>query len=165
MSLFQQGIFRLASGGSVLWKIECDALTEDDWSTLALMAVERFGRPGALSAVPRGGLPFVAALGPYVDPSGPLWIVDDVLTTGSSIERHRLGLGYNTGRPPLGVVVFARATPPDWVRALFTMSSAGAAPPAARGGCAAVESASAGRGGGALPRSASPAPLREEETT
>lgn len=116
MSLFQQGVFRLAQGQHSLWKIECDALTKDDWAALAMIAVDLFGRPGLVEGVPRGGLPFAEALRAHAHFSGRLWIVDDVLTTGGTMERHR------AGRDAVGVVVFARYEPRQpWIRAIFTM--------------------------------------------
>jgi hypothetical protein len=37
MNLFQLGSFTLASGKSSYWKLECDALADDDIKTLAEM--------------------------------------------------------------------------------------------------------------------------------
>ena len=111
MSLFQTGLFQLASGASSNWKIECDALTAADWGTLALMAYEQglvryFDR---VMGVPRGGLAFARALEPYAqacvrcgvlrthhhEPDheyltslvNRVLVVDDVWTTGGSVER------------------------------------------------------------------------------
>lgn len=123
-ALFQRGSFTLASGRSSSWKIECDALTLDDWAGLAAMAVEAFGAPGPVFGVPRGGVPFAKALRLYPTRLGPTWIVDDVLTTGGSMERHRSDICATAGvsvSDVVGVVVFARGTPPPWVHALFQM--------------------------------------------
>jgi hypothetical protein len=66
VSLFQLGDFTLASGASSLWKIECDALTPEDWQALAQMAVEILPPFGEVVGVPRGGVPFADALRPFV---------------------------------------------------------------------------------------------------
>lgn len=112
--LFRNGYFTLASGLEAKWKIECDALVEEDWATLAMMAVEGFGNPSSVVGVPRGGLPFAKALAPHCQAEGPQWIVDDVFTTGRSIKMLRTV-------KQTGVVVFARTPPPHWIKALFTM--------------------------------------------
>lgn len=120
--LFQTGNFALHSGAWSNWKVECDSLTEEDWRTLAAMIADRvsFGR---VEGVPRGGLPLARVLQPYREPGDPtLLIVDDVLTTGGSMEEHR------AGRDAVGYVVFNRRDrqrsvpfPKDWVRALWTL--------------------------------------------
>ena len=110
ISLFQLGRFRLASGVASAWKIECDALTTEDWRTLAVIAVQRFGlRFGCVHGVPRGGVPFADALRPYAVYPGPTLVVDDVLTTGRSLfaERDRQG-----SPDALLLVAFARGSVP-----------------------------------------------------
>lgn len=64
-SLFRLGDFALASGSRSSWKIECDALTADDWRALAAMAVEVLPPFARVVGVPRGGWPFMFALQPY----------------------------------------------------------------------------------------------------
>ena len=52
----------------------------------------------------------------------PICIVDDVLTTGGSMEYFLTQ--YQRNRRPfeaIGWVVFARTKPPPWVKALFQM--------------------------------------------
>lgn len=120
MSLFRSGYFPLHSGGVSPWKIDCDALTDEDTATLAAMLYERLPSFGAVEGIPQGGLRLAAALRPYREAhrayaDDPLLIVDDVATTGASLERHR------AGRPAIGAVIFARCPVPPWVTALFSM--------------------------------------------
>ena len=42
-NLFQTGDFKLASGAKSNFKIECDALTESDWETLAMLIARNVG--------------------------------------------------------------------------------------------------------------------------
>lgn len=113
MTLFKMGEFKSHSDIILSWKIDCDDLTEEDWKCLALITSEIVSF-GAVEGVPRGGIPFADALVPYIT-KGPLLIVDDVLTTGGSMEEHR------AGRDTIGMVVFSRDLhkAPLWIRALF----------------------------------------------
>ena len=115
MNLFQTGNFTLHAGEASPFKIDCDALTQADWQTLAALVAARvqFGR---VHGIPTGGCALAAALEPYAT-TGPLLIVDDVLTTGTSMEAARAA----AGEPCVGVVVFARREPPDWIQAVFRL--------------------------------------------
>jgi hypothetical protein len=113
-TLFKAVSFTSHAGIPLAWKIECDALTSEDWAGLACIASELLPPFGIVEGVPRGGIPFADALRPYVT-QGPLLIVDDVCTTGLSMTVAR------NGRPAIGVVAFARGDCPDWVTALFSM--------------------------------------------
>ena len=114
MPLFDPRPFVGAGGASLPWKIECDALTKDDWIALAKVAGPGL-RFGSVEGVPRGGLPFARALLPYLT-DGPLLIVDDVLTSGHSMERHR------DGRDAIGVVAFQRGvTRPTWIKPVWRL--------------------------------------------
>ena len=115
MNLFQQGSFILHSGSTSGWKIDCDALTNDDWETLALMISEKC-RFGNVIGIPRGGIKLAKALEQYVT-EGETLIVDDVLTTGGSMEKER----QQCSGTPIGFVVFARNECPDWISTLFQM--------------------------------------------
>lgn len=120
MGLFQTGDFVLRSGARSRWKIECDALTPEDWDALALMAIDILPAFNKVEPVPRGGIPFAKALEKYaaVDLMPPLLLIcEDVVTTGTSMERIR------DRRDAVGVCVFARGRSwPFWVKPLFTMS-------------------------------------------
>lgn len=122
MNLFQTGDFTLASGAKSTWKIECDALSPEDWDGLAAMMVDVLPLLfGSVYGVPRGGMPLAAALQPYAsDHSGTILVVDDVWTTGGSMERYIAQQGTVRG-PIQRAVVFARRPPPPIVSALFTM--------------------------------------------
>lgn len=113
MNLFCLGCFALHGGWKSAWKIDCDALTAEDWDGLALMAMEFLPPFGSVEGVPTGGLAFADALRPYAT-QGPVLLADDVLTTGGSLERQR------AGREAIGVVAFARGPCPDWVQAVFS---------------------------------------------
>lgn len=126
VALFQTGDFTLASGARSTWKIECDALTEADWDGLAAMLVEFLPHPfEVVVGVPRGGEPLAKALLNYVVPKCGRWlVVDDVWTTGGSMERFSgtLGAGIGPRRHPERAVIFARNPIPEGVTALFQMS-------------------------------------------
>lgn len=121
MNLFQLGKFTLSSGRQSSYKIDCDALTDEDWECLAYMASRRIPKFSHVDGVPTGGLKFAKALQKYATlpkESCVFMIADDVLTTGASMEKHADGLPECT---VLGVCVFARGPCPHWVTALFPL--------------------------------------------
>ena len=116
-NLFQLGSFVLAGGDKSDFKIDCDALTWADIETLAYLLACRLPAFTAVEGVPRGGLTLAEAMRKYSMPEGDrLLIVDDVYTTGISIERHR------RGRAAIGGVLFARAQPPEWIKVVFQLT-------------------------------------------
>jgi len=110
--LFQSGQFELHSGEHTTWKIDCDALSDTSIETLAHMVSDESGGFGSVEGVPSGGLRLAKALEKYAT-DGPVLIMDDVLTTGASMEEQR------AGRDAIGAVIFARGSCPGWVRPLF----------------------------------------------
>lgn len=125
MNLFQSGNFTLAQGEKSFFKIECDALTEDDITTLARLVVSRVPRYASVFGVPNGGIRLAKALEPYATEgfNFPRLVVDDVLSTGKSMR------AAMTKTSDIGVVIFARAPIPfnapyplHRVRALFTLT-------------------------------------------
>lgn len=115
MALFRRGVYQLASGQQSSWKIECDDLEDEDWETLAYLIASRARPFGSVASVPSGGDKLAAALQSYRQP-GVLTrlLVDDVYSTGSSIEKYRM-------RNDEVWVVFARKKPTSNVNALFVM--------------------------------------------
>ncbi len=111
--LFVPGIFTSAAGLKLAWKIECDNLTHEDWETIASM-VGPYLSFSDVEGVPKGGLVFAEALKQWGYGSG-LLIVDDVLTTGLSMERCRHGRAAN------GLVLFARGPCLPWISAVWTL--------------------------------------------
>lgn len=123
MNLFQQGTFKLSSGVPSDFKIDCDALTDKDWQTLAYLVRKMVGPFASVEGVPTGGLKLAAALKPFANSDGPVLLVDDVLTTGRSMEKLSL-LKYGSHffhKQLIGAVVFARGPCPSWIKPLFTL--------------------------------------------
>lgn len=119
VSLIQHGWFRAHSGLQLPFKVDCDALTDEDIEGIAKIVAGKFSF-SAVVGVPTGGLRLAEACARYVDDSKqyPMLIVDDVLTTGRSMQKWR---DTYFVRRPIGFVIFARGPCPDWIWALFTM--------------------------------------------
>lgn len=117
MPLFQPKAFTSAAGLSLAWKIECDALTPEDWAGLAYVVSLKL-KFDRVIGVPTGGLRFAKALQEYSSRGQQTLIVDDVLTTGKSMELVRIGV---TG-PVTGVVAFSRGKCPQWVYPIFQLN-------------------------------------------
>ena len=119
MSLFQENDFISHSGLTLSWKIDCDSLNDEDIQTLAGIIGNRYGFKKVIG-IPSGGDRLASALKQYEDPE--LWstlIVDDVLTTGASMEEARENLGDDM---VMGVVIFSRMIAedcPSWIKPLF----------------------------------------------
>lgn len=122
--LFHQGDYTFHSGSSSKWKLECEALTEADWETIAFVISEKFVF-GEVFGVPRGGMVLQTKLQKYATnhSEDPVLIVDDVMTTGKSMEELLSSLKIPLSRKIHGVVLFCRdrTTCPAWVHPIFTM--------------------------------------------
>ena len=115
MGLFYTGIFTLHSGGQSNWKIDCDALDEEDLYTLSLIAFDKIGPWGEVVGIHRGGVALAEVCRDLSQAGAPRLVVDDVLTTGRSMEEY-----HEDG--DLGLVIFARGPAPDWVTPLFLVA-------------------------------------------
>lgn len=120
-ALFHLGRFVSHAGAELAWKIDCDALGDDDWRTLARLFRNLGLRYGRVLGIPRGGMKFAAELRAFVDPTSNITLIaDDVLTTGRAMEAARSALGPDAD--VIGVVAFARRHPwPGWVFPLFSL--------------------------------------------
>ena len=128
MNLFNYGDFILHSGEKSNFKIDCDALTDDDIDAVATIFCKRltFNEP---VGIPRGGIRLEQAIKKYQRSvsdykfTSAILIVDDVYTTGKSMEEKRLELMRKDASKPIsGAVIFARAIPPSWIYPLFIMN-------------------------------------------
>ena len=86
--LFESGDFISHAGLPLKWKLECDAIHPDEWKAIAKMVMDYQDRPFYKAVgIPRGGLPFAAAMNKYASGNDrdPIMICDDVFTTGTSM--------------------------------------------------------------------------------
>lgn len=134
MNLFQYNDatqFSLAGGSQTVFKVECDNMTDDDWRTYAFLVRDAMAycgwRVNEIEGVPTGGLVFaeyLRAICKIGDPDGMTLIVDDVLTTGGSINKQRAGRSNC-----LGIVIWRRpmtgsSVDTSWVEAFWNSGSA-----------------------------------------
>lgn len=121
MNLFRNGEFILNSGRKAFYKVDCDALTGDDIECLARLIKDNLPLFAWVEGVPTGGLRLAEALKPLAEPDCTEvgLIVDDVLTTGNSMEKQR------AGRNAMGVVIFNRMhndqVTPGWIKSVWRM--------------------------------------------
>jgi len=118
LNLFQLGKFTLHSGEESHFKIDCDALTDEDIECIAYLLARRVGLFSHVIGIPRGGLRLAKALDKYSEPYGPTVIVDDVLATGGSMDEMMMRHSYTAVK---SAVIFARGPCPDWITPLFQM--------------------------------------------
>lgn len=117
MGLFNYGLYKLHSGRSSTYKIDCDFHSMEDLEAFAALAKD-FIKFGSVVGIPRGGLRFASCLEQYAT-SGPVLIVDDVLTTGGSMLEAR-----KQYPDAIGLVIYARAPTPPWIKAIYRFSLA-----------------------------------------
>ena len=125
IDLFQKIDFTSLAGLDLTWKIEMDALSHREWECISHMIRELSPPFREAIGIPRGG----NVLGKLLNRHGtgkeedPICIVDDVLTTGMSMDTYREEMDIERWQKScaLGWVVFARVRPPKWIKALFQM--------------------------------------------
>jgi hypothetical protein len=126
IDLFQSVDFISHAGKPMTWKIECDAISDDEWVTLAKMIreVERRSWSKAVG-IPRGGVALGKALDTYStgNPDHPILIADDVYTTGTSFIEFKAE--HYSDVATIEWCVFARKATERRVKALFTMETSG----------------------------------------
>ena len=121
--LFQKIDFTSHAGLDLAWKIEMDALSHGEWECIAQMIMELTPPFKEAIGIPRGG----NILGKLMNKHGtgkredPICIVDDVLTTGTSMNEFKTKRQWRNPSKYIGWVVFARSQTPHWVNALFQM--------------------------------------------
>ncbi len=110
--LFQLGEFTSAAGISLPWKIECDALSPEEWDCIAFALSQKLPPFRYLFGVPTGGYPLAKAMSKYINMSVERFlIVDDVWTTGKSLYKFRNEICWTEDW--IGAVAFARGPYPD----------------------------------------------------
>jgi hypothetical protein len=102
--LFEKKTFVGASGRTLDWKVECEALSDDTWHHIADICGPRLFPFGEVHGVPRGGLKLARALERYVTPGGSILLVDDVWTTGHSVVTFGRERGWQFGEYEVFVV-------------------------------------------------------------
>jgi len=119
MNLLQRKTFTTHAGNIAHFKIECDALTDEELETFAFLISEKF-KFKLVYGIPSGGNKIAAILEKYVDPtSNYVLIIDDVYTTGKSMED---ASKIFEDVQLQGVVLFARAPiKHSWVSAVFQL--------------------------------------------
>jgi|MGYP000011223531 hypothetical protein len=123
--LFQSINFTSHAGLPLTWKIEMDALSDPEWECIAKMIISYEHRSFfKCVGIPTGGTKLACILNNHAtqNPKDPILIVDDVLTTGTSMEKTKsYEKSFRFVPNVFGWVVFARFTCPDWVTPLFQM--------------------------------------------
>ncbi len=114
MDLFVSKHFVSHAGKDLSFKIDCDALSDEIIETFASVVAKTF-KFGTVYGIPSGGLRFAKALEKYKSESSQILIVDDVLTTGASMETARRKFGLNA----IGIVIFARGACPSWICPMY----------------------------------------------
>ena len=120
-------LFTAHSGESAFFKIEEEGLSFEEIATFARIIAPRYPTCTDVVSVPRGGDRLAEALQPYLahHAGDDILIVDDVYTTGSSMNHQKIEV--YAGNPEgnvHGVVMFARnpIKPDDaWIKPVFQM--------------------------------------------
>lgn len=125
MDLFQTGSFLLHSGKTSDFKIECDALSDEEIAVLAYQLSLRLPRfHFNVYGVPEGGIRLALAMEQYSRTDGRRLVCDDVFTTGKAIQEYAYYQGLGVGGTHwIGAVLFARNPTPAHIYPLFQMGT------------------------------------------
>lgn len=119
--LFKFGDFDLHSGDKSDWIINCEALTDEDLETLAVVGARLLRPFGCVVGIPNGGTRFAKAMCGHRSGSiDNLLIVDDVMTTGNSISQ-AWDKSWNNDGTLQALVIFSRTDDIHlhWVQRIF----------------------------------------------
>lgn len=124
-TLLKSGEFTSHSGLKLPFKINCDALSDKDIECIAEYMVSKTDFC-EVKGIPTGGCRLAEALNKHSmrKTSSNHLIVDDVLTTGTSMEEHKTRLCEIDMVHPdnvVGWVIFTRIKPPTWINAMFEL--------------------------------------------
>ena len=112
--MINYGKFTAHSGNELTFKLECDDLTDADIDGLAQLISDKIPF-GEVIGVPTGGIRLATALFKYRTDSEITLVVDDVLTTGKSMNEYWC-------ENSVGIVLFARGDCPEWITPVFTLN-------------------------------------------
>ena len=123
--LFRWGKFTGSAGYELDWKIDCDALADGDWDCIARMSLPLVPPFSRAIGVPRGGLRLAEMMSRHITMDAPrVLVVDDVWTTGKSMQGHVANLGIKDGEWH-GLVAFSRTYRlPPWIDCLCQINRA-----------------------------------------
>lgn len=110
VTLFRDDRFTSHSGLDLPWRIECDALSPEDWDTIGKAVARRYMFCEAIG-IPRGGIPFAEALNRHkqAEHHCNIVVVDDVITTGNSMLQYMQEIEKKyPDKRVFGIALFAR---------------------------------------------------------
>lgn len=122
--MIRLGEFTSSAGLVLPWKVDCDMIKDGDIKTYAAMIATKFHFQ-KVYFVPTGGKRLADALQEYIKPDGKVLIVDDVLTTGKSMEEARNALlekGLKADDIEGVVLVSRTSIIHDWIYPIFTLN-------------------------------------------
>lgn len=97
----------------------CDYLSDVDIEALAIIIGPKLQPFKEVREITHKGTRLARALSKFAKPEHP-WIllVNDVLTSDKSMNEAK----EKIEAPVIGLVIFARTTPPRWISSVFTLS-------------------------------------------
>lgn len=123
--MFKWKSFKSHAGKSLKWKIECDNLSEEDIECLAKLIYTKYSYE-CISHPPTNSANVIDLINKLerhksFNADYDYLIVDDVLTTGKSMNDIYEHLHTDYGYKIKGVVIFARSECPGWITPIFQL--------------------------------------------